>query len=159
VGAEFSAAFVHTRPIGSRWPLPAVCVCVLMSSRLQSSINPPIKGLQTCCSGCCLALVNLNLKKQGPLPIRSLNLSIQQHRLERFLKGRNGVLNSHGIAQALWRRAGRPGFDSRQGQQIFYVLHSVQTGSGAHPASYPMVTGGKGSGVKNDGAIPSLPHT
>jgi hypothetical protein len=26
--------------------------------------------------------------------------------------------------------------------QDFFLLHSVQTGSGAHPASYPMGTGG-----------------
>jgi hypothetical protein len=32
-----------------------------------------------------------------------------------------------------------PGFDSLQGQEIFYLL--VQTGSGVHPASYPMVPG------------------
>jgi hypothetical protein len=37
--------------------------------------------------------------------------------------------------------AGRPGFDSRQGQDIS-LLYSVQTGSGAHPASYTMDTGG-----------------
>ena len=43
-----------------------VCVCVLMSSRLQSSINPPTKGLQTCCSGCCPALVSLNLTNTNP---------------------------------------------------------------------------------------------
>jgi hypothetical protein len=30
----------------------------------------------------------------------------------------------------------------------FSPLHSVQTGSGAHPASYPMGTGGFSSGVK-----------
>jgi hypothetical protein len=44
-----------------------------------------------------------------------------------------------------WRldglRAGQPGMDSRQGQDVS-LLHDVQTGSGAHPASYPMSTGG-----------------
>jgi hypothetical protein len=58
-----------------------------------------------------------------------------------------------------------------------YLLHSIQTGSGAHPASYPMGTGGDFLGgvkavrvfetehsppssveVKNGGAIPLLPH-
>jgi hypothetical protein len=57
------------------------------------------------------------------------------------------------------------------------VLHSLQTGSGAHPASYPLDTGGSFPGgverqgreadhsptssteVKNNGAISSLPHT
>jgi hypothetical protein len=55
------------------------------------------------------------------------------------------------------------------------VLYSVQTGSGAHPASYPMRGGGSSLGVKrqgrevdhspsaraevkNDGAIPPLAH-
>jgi hypothetical protein len=35
--------------------------------------------------------------------------------------------------------AGRPGFESRQ-EQDFSLLHSVQTGSGACPASYQMGT-------------------
>jgi hypothetical protein len=35
--------------------------------------------------------------------------------------------------------AGRSGFDSRQWQG-FSPLHSVQTGSGAHPASSPVGT-------------------
>jgi hypothetical protein len=70
-------------------------------------------------------------------------------------------------------RDGRPGFDSRQ-RQDFSVLHSVQTGSRAHPAFYPMgivdsFPGDKAAGreadhsppssaeVKNGGAIPPLP--
>jgi hypothetical protein len=40
----------------------------------------------------------------------------------------------------LW--AGRLRFDSRQRQE-FSLLHRVQTGSGAHLASYPMDTGGE----------------
>jgi hypothetical protein len=56
-----------------------------------------------------------------------------------------------------------------------YLLHSVQTGSGVHPASYPVGTGGVSSElerpgreadhslqsnaeVKNGGAKPPLPH-
>jgi hypothetical protein len=38
-------------------------------------------------------------------------------------------------------RAGRPGFDSRQ-EPDFSPCHRVLTGSGAHPASYPLGTGG-----------------
>jgi hypothetical protein len=56
-------------------------------------------------------------------------------------------------------------------------VHSVQTSSGAHPASYPMGTQGvlfsevkragcgadhsppSSSDAKNDGAVPSLPYT
>jgi hypothetical protein len=38
-------------------------------------------------------------------------------------------------------RAGRPWFDSRQGQ-AFSLLHTVQTGSGAYPSSYPVGTMG-----------------
>jgi hypothetical protein len=65
-------------------------------------------------------------------------------------------------------RAERTGFD-------FSLLHSVQVGSGAHPASYRMGTGGFSHGVKrpwregdnsslpsvevkNCGAIPPLPN-
>jgi hypothetical protein len=48
-----------------------------------------------------------------------------------------------------WRhnglRAGQPGLDSRQGQDVS-LLHNVQTGFGAHQASYPMSTGGFFSG-------------
>jgi hypothetical protein len=35
--------------------------------------------------------------------------------------------------------------------QKFSLLHAVQTGSGAHPASYPMGTGGSFSGAKTAG--------
>jgi hypothetical protein len=38
-------------------------------------------------------------------------------------------------------------FESRYGQE-FPLLHVVQTGSGAHPASYPMETGDSFPGVK-----------
>jgi hypothetical protein len=38
-------------------------------------------------------------------------------------------------------RAGRPGLYSRQGQG-FFSRHSIQTGSVAHPAPYPLGTGG-----------------
>jgi hypothetical protein len=40
------------------------------------------------------------------------------------------------------------GVDYRQGQYVS-LLHNVQTCSGAHPASYPMSTGGSFSGHKN----------
>jgi hypothetical protein len=60
--------------------------------------------------------------------------------------------------------------------QDFYFLHRIQTGSGAHPASYPKLQGGSVLGVnrprseanhlppssaevKNSGAIPPHPHT
>jgi hypothetical protein len=46
--------------------------------------------------------------------------------------------------------AGRPGFDSRQGQEVF-LLHTIQTGSGTHTDSYPMQTGGFFSGIKRTG--------
>jgi hypothetical protein len=68
--------------------------------------------------------------------------------------------------------AGRPEFDSGKGRDV----HSVQTGIGAHPASYTMCTGGffpgvkrlrretdhsppSSSDVKNGEAIPPLLHT
>jgi hypothetical protein len=66
------------------------------------------------------------------------------------------------------------GFDSRQGPKM-PLVHSVQTDSGAQPASYPMGIGGSFLGVKrpgrkvnhstpssakvkNGGARPPLPH-
>jgi hypothetical protein len=55
------------------------------------------------------------------------------------VRGRTGLLSRYDNGL----RAARPGFDSRQGQD-FSLLHNVQTGSGAHPASYPMGTGGGG---------------
>jgi hypothetical protein len=60
--------------------------------------------------------------------------------------------------------------------QDFSLLHSVQTGSGAHQASYPMGTRGRfprglnrqgreadhspptSAEVKKNGAIPQIPH-
>jgi hypothetical protein len=76
-------------------------------------------------------------------------------------------------------RARRLGFNSRQGQS-FSLLHSGQAGSGAHPASYSVGTGGgaispevkrpgreadhsspSSAEVKNGGAIPpgaNLPY-
>jgi hypothetical protein len=42
------------------------------------------------------------------------------------------------------------GFESRQGQE-FSLLHIVQTGRGAHPASYPMGTWGTFPEVKWQG--------
>jgi hypothetical protein len=68
-----------------------------------------------------------------------------------------------------------PGFDFQEGQD-FSLLHNVQTGSKAHPASYPVGTGTISRGVKRPGleadhsppssaevksgrAMPSLPHT
>jgi hypothetical protein len=48
-------------------------------------------------------------------------------------------------------RAGRPGLDSRQGQDIS-LLHSVQTGYEAHLVSYPKGTGGSFPGGEMAGA-------
>jgi hypothetical protein len=48
-----------------------------------------------------------------------------------------------------WRldgqRSGQVGFDARQGKDVS-LLHDVQTGSGAHPASYTVSTGGSFTG-------------
>jgi hypothetical protein len=44
-------------------------------------------------------------------------------------------------------RAGQPGFDFRQGK-VFFLFHSIQTGSGARPPSYTMGTEGYFFGVK-----------
>jgi len=47
-------------------------------------------------------------------------------------------------------RPERSGFESRRGRD-FFLLHRVQTGSGAYTASYPMDTGGLSMGVKRPG--------
>jgi hypothetical protein len=44
-------------------------------------------------------------------------------------------------------QAGQPGFD-RGRDRRYFLRHSVQTGSGAHPASYVMGTGGSFPGSK-----------
>jgi hypothetical protein len=66
-------------------------------------------------------------------------------------------------------QARQPGFEYWQGQD-FSLLLNVQTGSGAHPTTYPMGNRGSFPGgkadhsppssaeVKNGGAIPPLPH-
>jgi hypothetical protein len=46
--------------------------------------------------------------------------------------------------------AGWPGLDFWQGQDVS-LLHNVQTSSGAHPASYPMSTGGFSPGGLSSG--------
>jgi hypothetical protein len=45
-------------------------------------------------------------------------------------------------------RTGRPGFDPQQSQRIISSSLCVRTGSGAHPTSYPMGTGGPFPGDK-----------
>jgi hypothetical protein len=41
---------------------------------------------------------------------------------------------------------------ARRGNEFFSFHYRVQTGSGTHPASYPMGTGGSFPGGKADGA-------
>jgi hypothetical protein len=49
-------------------------------------------------------------------------------------------------------RAGQPGFDSLLWQEFFLLCHRVQTGPGAHPASYPGGTRGSLSAGKAVGS-------
>jgi hypothetical protein len=49
-------------------------------------------------------------------------------------------------------RAGRPAFNSRQGQDILFVCLHVHTGSGAHTNSYLIGTRGSSPGVKWSGS-------
>jgi hypothetical protein len=44
--------------------------------------------------------------------------------------------------------AGQPVLDYRQEQGVS-LIHNVETGSGAHPGSYPVITGGCFLGGKN----------
>jgi hypothetical protein len=53
------------------------------------------------------------------------------------------------LGYGLEDRASRVRFPT--GTRNFSLHHSVQNGSGAHPASYPMVTGGSFPGVKRPG--------
>jgi hypothetical protein len=83
-----------------------------------------------------------------------------------------------GIAQLVQRLATgwMAGVWFLAGERDVSLLHSIQTGSGFHPASYPVGTGGSFPGVKrprleadhsssfsaevnNGGAMTSLPHT
>jgi hypothetical protein len=56
------------------------------------------------------------------------------------------------------------GTNMRQGNSVaifsvgFYFRRHVQTGSGAHLASYPMCTCGKATGYENDHSPPSNPR-
>jgi hypothetical protein len=73
------------------------------------------------------------------------------------------------IAQSVWRRAPRPGFDSQE-EQDFSLLRSIQIASEAQPAPIQWVPGVKRPGleaehlplssseVKSGGAILPLPH-
>jgi hypothetical protein len=59
-----------------------------------------------------------------------------------------------GIAQSVWRLATgwtTEGSESREGQE-FSLLHVVRTGSGVHPTSFPMGTGGSFLGGEAAGA-------
>jgi hypothetical protein len=64
--------------------------------------------------------------------------------------------HEHGNQNSLVGRA--TGLDGREAgvrtpyRQNFSLLHVVQTGSGDHPASYPMGTGGSFLGAKAAGA-------
>jgi hypothetical protein len=91
------------------------------------------------------------------------NCSIQYHPLQHF----NVLLPS---LHVLLFHLLRPVFDSRHMRECFH-LHSVQTGSGARPAFYPIGTRGESfpgnkatrtwswSWGKKIGTIPLLPHT
>jgi hypothetical protein len=58
-----------------------------------------------------------------------------------------GPDSSVGIATALFGLGGRGlGVRVPVGEE-FSLLHVVQTGSGGHPASYPVATGGGGGGI------------
>jgi hypothetical protein len=56
------------------------------------------------------------------------------------------------VSRVTGLQVGRPGFDSRQGQRHFSLRHRIQNGSGTHPTSYPIGTGGSFPGDKAAGA-------
>jgi hypothetical protein len=57
-----------------------------------------------------------------------------------------------------WLHAGRPERHSPAGARDFSLLHRIQTGSGAHPASYPVGTGDPFLGIKKAGKILMLTY-
>jgi hypothetical protein len=68
-----------------------------------------------------------------------------------------------GVAQSVWCLAtdwttGRSRFDFRQGQRIIPLASCVQTGSGTHPASCTMGTGGPFPGVKRGRGVTLTTH-
>jgi hypothetical protein len=69
-----------------------------------------------------------------------LKVSIaHEHRFYNMVTAAKG---SHGssVCPMTRLRAGRPRFDTRQVQVSFSLYYRVQTGSGVHPASYPVGT-------------------
>jgi hypothetical protein len=86
-------------------------------------------------------------------------LTWEQARINEAIEDRNQVKNKCEVEHTPflsllcpWRldglRAGQSGLDSRKWQDVS-LLHNVQISSGAHPASYPVSTGGSFSGGKN----------
>jgi len=49
----------------------------------------------------------------------------------------------------------RPGFDSLQGQRINSLCHRFHNGSGIHPPSYPVGTGGRVERSESEADHPS----
>jgi hypothetical protein len=76
-----------------------------------------------------------------PEPDESPHSSVGRERRSNPYTVQNGRLRSRG-----WIPSGVRNYD---------LLHSIQTGSGAHPASYPMGTGGSLPGVKADHSPPT----
>jgi len=71
------------------------------------------------------------------------------NQLWRNYNSSSSMLLSHIVTRL---QAGRPGFDSRQGQGLFYRRHHCShTDSGTHPASYPTDTGDISPGAKRLG--------
>jgi hypothetical protein len=68
----------------------------------------------------------------------------------RHLKNSNVLITLRSLDIAV----GIPEFESRWGQE-FTFLHVVQTGSGAHPASHRMSTGGEGTWCGADHSPPT----
>jgi hypothetical protein len=63
---------------------------------------------------------------------------------KRSLRSRDSVL---GRATGYGLNDRGVGVRAPVGSRIFFLLHAVQIGSGVHPTSYAMVTGGKAAGA------------
>jgi hypothetical protein len=57
------------------------------------------------------------------------------------------------VSIATMLRAGRPGFDSRQGLRIFILATASRPALVANPASYSIVTGGSLARIKPAGGV------
>jgi hypothetical protein len=116
---------------------------VLLLSLWNTRVHPHIcRNLKT--SSLSLKHLVVSKKALRALHVGNKNLSsIGLRTLDTFSSDLEISLNVNGIAQSVWRWAtGWTAWVRCPVGKFFFLFYSIQTGSGAHPASYPMDTGG-----------------